>query len=145
MSTESRLSWLRPLAEDMQRLLERAYQTGRADMRRELMDLLGNGGTTASPPPANNSPARVSAKVPPGTVKPAILDLIETSNGIRTDTIITTTGFKENSVRGTLSALMAEGKIKRAANGFWVKNAEAPANAEASWNPSGSGDQTGAD
>ena len=109
---------------DAVRLLEKAYQLGRADMRRELMEILGNGDRSAADPlpDTNIAIARNSAKTPPGTVKSAILNLIETSNGIRTDTIITMTGFEENSVRGTISALMAEKKIKRADNGFWVKN-----------------------
>lgn len=113
---------------DIGRRIEEAYQQGRADMRHELLELLGNEQLVTVPQPLDEivPTARTAPKASPGTVKPTVLNLIETSNGgMRTDTIITTTGFKENSVRAAVSALMAEGKIRRAANGFWVKSADA--------------------
>jgi hypothetical protein len=53
----------------------------------------------------------------PGTVKPALASIIATSSvGVTTETIIARTGFKENSVRGTLHSLRTEGKIEKKGN-----------------------------
>jgi len=111
----------------MARLIVEAYTIGRDDMRRELMALLAPQSQNAAPPlPDPNTTVTIaSSKAPPGTVKPTILRLVETSRGLLTEQIIGSTGFKENSVRGTLSTLLKEGKIER--NGtYWVKNREAP-------------------
>jgi hypothetical protein len=111
---------------DMARLLVQAYMIGREDMRRELMVLLAPKGEKPAPPFPDTNIAVASApiKAPPGTVKPAILRMVETSPGLLTEQIISATGFKENSVRGTLSTLLKQGKIER--NGaYWVKKADA--------------------
>jgi hypothetical protein len=39
--------------------------------------------------------------------------MIEQSPGVSTEQILAATGFKENSVRGTLSTLAKEGRIER--------------------------------
>jgi hypothetical protein len=124
---------------DIASLIREAYELGREDMRRELMALLSREsgdavalvGEVHVPNIAN---ARVSTKAPPGTVRPAIVKMIEGSPGVSTEQILTATGFKENSVRGTLSTLHKEGKIARNAQGYWIKSLEASANqlAEAS-------------
>jgi hypothetical protein len=108
------------------RAIRQAYEMGRQDMRRELMALL-------SPSPNDEAPTRphydtnaqdapvLKTKAPPGTVRPGILRLIEESSGVTTEHILSTTGFKENSVRGTLSTLAKEGKIERRLNEWFVK------------------------
>ena len=101
---------------------------GRADMRRELMAIL-------SPPSHEDAGVSVSwrvqnlpqaeGKLPPGTVKPTILKLVmDTPGGLPTEEIIAKTGFKENSVRGTLSGLLKLGQVFRSGKN-WVANAEA--------------------
>jgi hypothetical protein len=115
---------------DVVRALAEAYAIGRADMRRELMALLSPAsgdavamvGEVYSPNLAN---ARASAKEPPGTVKPTILKLVmDTPGGLPTEEIIAKTGFKENSVRGTLSGLLKLGQVFRSGKN-WVANVEA--------------------
>jgi hypothetical protein len=81
-------------------------------------------GIASTGPLPDVSVARTSGKAPPGTVKPAILNLIETSSGLLTEQIVKITGFKENSVRGTISALSKEGKIRRNGGGHWIKKSE---------------------
>jgi hypothetical protein len=111
---------------DIESLVRKAYEMGREDMRRELMALLSpsaRGGVEATTPTSYGYDAAVAtapAKAPPGTVRPAILKMIETSPGVSTEQILTATGFKENSVRGTLSTLHKERKIARNAEGQWI-------------------------
>jgi Replication protein A C terminal len=118
---------------DLARLLREAYELGREHMRRELMALLSpsHDADTIAPvgalPDTNVAIARTSAKAPPGTVRPAILSMIESSNGVQVAEIIRATGFKENSVRGTVSTLAKEGKIYRNLNGWVAKKLEASA------------------
>ncbi len=58
----------------------------------------------------------------PGTVKPTIIRLIQEANphGISTDDLIENTGFKPNSVRGTVSTLQAEGIISKIENKWHI-------------------------
>ena len=114
-------------------LMREAYEMGRDDMRRELAALLAPSreGGNASPTIGGHGGAiipRTSAKAPPGTVRPAILNIIMNSGGLQTEQIIRATGFKENSVRGTISTLAKEGKIERRLNGWIAKVIEAPTN-----------------
>jgi predicted HTH transcriptional regulator len=113
------------------RLIREAYEIGRQDMRRELMELLSpNDGAPTRlhyDSDASDAAAPKKTKAPPGTVRPAIVKMIEESSGVSTDEILTATGFKENSVRGTLSTLKKEGKITHNAQGYWIKRLEAPA------------------
>jgi hypothetical protein len=108
--------------QSVRKLLEEAYAAGRAkereDMKRELTTFLsrGNEAQVTVARPAINS----NGRAPSGTVKPAIKELIEKApNGIRASDIIKTTGFKDNSVRGTLAALRAEGFAERHGE-LWV-------------------------
>jgi hypothetical protein len=118
---------------DIARLLEEAYNIGREDMRLELVTLLSpsRGNDNANIGEASvigGTPSlRTAEKAPPGTVKPRILKIIEDApSGLRTEQILSVTGFKENSVRGTLSNLSKEGKIERRGE-YWIKKTEAPA------------------
>jgi len=94
------------------KLLEEAYEIGRFKEREELTIFLSRG-NEAQPIIAQSAVDR-NGRAPSGTVKPAIKELIEKApNGIRASDIIERTGFKDNSVRGTLSALRAEGFAER--------------------------------
>jgi hypothetical protein len=104
--------------QDVRKLLEEAFEAGRADMRREMLALLSdNSRQTFYRPTVTLTGSDADLEVgraPSGTVKPAIKELIEKApNGILASDIIEKTGFKENSVRGTLSALKAEGFAER--------------------------------
>ena len=105
--------------QDVLKLLEEAFEAGRADMKRELETFLSRGDTalfTGAVGPA----ADTEVRAPSGTVKPAIKRLIEKApNGIRASDIIERTGFKDNSVRGTLATLRAEGFAERHGE-LWV-------------------------
>ena len=116
---------------DLTRLLREAYEIGREDMRRELMALLSPSRNDAPPlgpvyDTNASDPAVPRTKAPPGTVRPAILRLVEQSAGVTTEHIIRTTGFKENSVRGTLSTLAKEDRIERRLNEWFAKKIKAP-------------------
>ena len=90
---------------------------GREDMRKELLTLLH---PSIRQTDTDVPPTVAPTKAPPGTVRPAILNMIEQSSGVSTEQIMTATGFKENSVRGTLSTLHKERKIARNAEGQWI-------------------------
>lgn len=118
-------------ANEVSRLIKAAYEMGREDMRSELMALLSPSRESGNFERSDQVIVEGTvAKARPGTVRPAILDLINHANGLQTEQIIRTTGFKQNSVRGTISTLAKEGKIERRENG-WVKKIGAPAQAEA--------------
>ncbi|SFK39341.1 hypothetical protein [Methylocapsa palsarum] len=128
--------------EHLRSLLEAAFEAGRAAereaMKRQLLAVLSpselnienvpmaqTGLDTVSQrgPLADEHIAATHAetRAQPGTVKPVIKGLIETAkNGILTSTIIERTGFKENSVRGTLSALKSEGFAERRGDLWFV-------------------------
>jgi hypothetical protein len=136
MNTPSLIPQLDKLAvratADIASLIRDAYEMGREDMRRELVALLSpaSGDAVALVGEVhvpNIASARTSTKAPPGTVRPAILKMIEQSPSVSTEQILAATGFKENSVRGTLSTLHKEGKIKRNAQGCWIRILETPA------------------
>ena len=100
----------------VRKLLEEAYAAGRAkereEMKRELTTFLSRG--SEAQPTVARPEVDSNGRAPSGTVKPAIKELIEKApNGILAADIIEKTGFKENSVRGTLSALKAEGFAQR--------------------------------
>lgn len=121
MNTPSLIPPLEKLAStataDITRLLREAYEIGREDMRKELLSLLHPSPRQAV---TDMRLTVAPAKAPPGTVRPAILNMIEQSSGVSTEQIMTATGFKENSVRGTLSTLHKERKIARNADGQWI-------------------------
>ena len=98
---------------DIASLIREAYELGREDMRKELLTLLHPAPRQGAIHASDIAPAEVTTKAPPGTVRPAILKMIEQSPGVSTEQILAATGFKENSVRGTLSTLAKEGSIER--------------------------------
>ena len=85
MNTPSLIPQLEKLAStataDITRLLREAYEIGREDMRKELLSLLHPSPRQA----VTDTPLTVApAKAPPGTVRPAILNMIEQSSGVST-------------------------------------------------------------
>jgi hypothetical protein len=85
-----------------------------------------HGARAATPKPADlvkdfgTALAQGSQRAAPGTVKPQILKLItDHPLGFSTEELIAVTGFKPNSVRGTLSTLQSEGAIGKV-EGVWA-------------------------
>jgi hypothetical protein len=100
--------------QDIRKLLEEAFEAGRNDMRRELLAVLSHTGQPAHFELAGSDADLQVGRAPSGTVKPTIKAYIENAkDGILTSEIIEKTGFKVNSVRGTLSTLKAEGFADR--------------------------------
>lgn len=63
------------------------------------------------------------ARATPGTVKPTIARIISAApDGLTTEDIVKQTGFKENSVRGTLHNLRTEKTIKKRENRWFAGN-----------------------
>jgi hypothetical protein len=87
---------LRPLIE---KAFELGYDAAVAEMKTKLADLT----------PLNPN-EESSGRAKSGSVKPAIRQMIvETNVGLTLDEIVKATGFKPNSVRGTLWTLSREG------------------------------------
>jgi hypothetical protein len=139
-------------AGDIRKLLQEAFEAGRASARDEIQrDILSYLSTptllgsiaTAHPfdeiapvgptPELDKAVQNVLARAASGTVKPTIKALIEDAkDGILTSDIIAKTKFKENSVRGTLSTLKTEGFAERRGE-LWFR---APKKNEAAGSPS---------
>lgn len=124
--------------QDIYKLLEEAFEAGRNDMRRELLAVLSHPEPSSDIAPRGKLPdldiaaQNVLARAASGTVKPTIKALIENAkNGILTSEIIEKTGFKENSVRGTLSTLKADGFADRRGD-LWFLSKRKGSPAEAS-------------
>jgi hypothetical protein len=111
--------------QDLRELLEEAFESGRADMKRELATFLS--GDTARMTMTVGPAADTEGRAPSGTVKPGIKALIaNASDGITASEIIEMTGFKENSVRGTLSALKADGFAERRGDLWFMSQRKDP-------------------
>lgn len=105
----------------LEALLREAFEAGvvagRDDVRRQLEGFftapvsLGVSRTST----AISVGATTAHRAAPGTVKPTILHSVAESNldGVTTEGLIVMTGFKPNSVRGTVSTLQSEGSIRR--------------------------------
>jgi len=112
--------------QDLRELLEEAFEAGRADMKRELATFL-SGADTALIKGTVGPTVDTEGRAPSGTVKPGIKTLIENAcNGITAAEIIEKTGFKENSVRGTLSALKADGFAERRGDLWFMSQRKGP-------------------
>ena len=121
--------------QDLHKLLDEAYEAGRAkereEIRRQLATYLGPSEAPSGIIPRNVATAMVTANIlaraHPGTVKPVIESLIKNAtNGITASEIIEKTGFKENSVRGTLSALKTDGFAERRGELWFLSHKESP-------------------
>jgi hypothetical protein len=117
---------------DIRKLLEEAFEAGRNDMRRELTVFLAGAPLGIPRVEAHTviggiAPSPNEGRAPVGTVKPTIKAVItEAPNGIRTSEIIEKTGFKENSVRGTLSTLKDEGFAERRGDLWYLSQRKGP-------------------
>ncbi|MGC1863157.1 MAG: hypothetical protein WA733_19080 [Methylocystis sp.] len=122
---------------DFRALIERAIESvrtqERSDMERKLLAVLGKdhnvevpaGTPTSRDVHGSNNPI---TRATPGTVKPTIERLIEEAwGGISTNDLIVKTGFKENSVRATLTTLGRDGFAEKRGD-KWFKRGEAPSN-----------------
>lgn len=135
-------------AAQQERLLTEAFEAGRALGRREasaklkarLFGLLSDDGSDDSvalggPQEffANDGFAGVDVagsdgqehdrRAPPGSVKPAIAKLVGERPGLTTEEVTNATGFKKNSVRGTLWLLSTEEQVERR-EGRWYPVAQ---------------------
>jgi hypothetical protein len=105
-----------------------------AEMAVKLSNVIG-GVIPPSPPDAKMQPAGLSSqedrrkRAPQGTIKPALLKaLTDYQAGLSSSDLVALTGFKENTVRGTLRQLLIEGAVEKRGQ-FWavaIKN-EGPA------------------
>lgn len=123
---------------DIRKLLEEAFEAGRVAARDEIQrgisaylslgtkpmpSLLGS----CAESPTITATEQTAERAPMGTVKPAIKELIENADrGITASEIIEKTGFKENSVRGTLSALKTDGFAERRGELWFLSKHEGP-------------------
>ena len=108
------------ITQDVRRLLEEAYEAGRDDMRKDLDDFLKRGETPNAQATATVPVHEAVSRARAGTVKPAIKILIENATGgISASEIVARTGFKENSVRGTLATLKSENFAERRGD-LWI-------------------------
>lgn len=132
------------LRQTVNRLLAETYHIGRSDgeavarkeageLRAKMLELLGGAyeqqriTTEAeakveqeSAPTGGEQQPRAS-RVAPGTVKPELIRRIENSlEGVTTEALIDETGFKPNSVRGTLSTLHITDKVITKLGNKWI-------------------------
>lgn len=111
----------------LERLLREAFEAGvaagREDIRRQLQGFFDAPSSRRGHPAIVVAPSDVRAA--PGTVKPTILRHIEESSfqGITTEELIAETGFKPNSVRGTVSTLQSERAIAKVGDKWFVPTA----------------------
>lgn len=118
-------------------LLQEAFEAGRAlgrteaaaDLKAKISGLLGSDvasvtGTVAAPVSRTVEPSVSSEKrATSGSVKPTIARIIAEAvdTGLTTEEVVTITGFKPNSVRGTLWGLGNDGlAVKREGRWFPV-------------------------
>lgn len=127
---------LEDIVSDVTRLAQEAYELGSAEgaakLRAELAAILipqeasSRGGVVlgvlATTEVADTGHVVVE-KARMGTVKPGIIRLInETPTGLTQDEIIEKTGFKSNSVRGTLHTIFTEGLVERRSGRYYPKS-----------------------
>ena len=118
-------------------LLDSVYQAGYADgrnaataeLRSKMSAILGDAPAEPIEAYGNPTPSEPDAdgeRAPPGTVKPAILKLIqEHPEGLTRMEIVKLTGFKINSIRGTLWQLHAGDRSILTHKGKWYPRGSA--------------------
>jgi hypothetical protein len=133
-------------AEVLRPLLQEAFNAGKMagreeaalDIRTKIDDVLSGSATVQprSAPPSNGTSPSPSAAIPEkraisGSVKPTIEGMIRAArNGLTVEDIATATGFKINSIRGTLWTLGHDNlAVKR--DGRWFSNTSPEGEAEA--------------
>lgn len=125
-------------SEALRPLIEEAFELGRdagrseasAEMKAKLADLLSDN-HRATPPvaasavvspiaPATRAADTSDKRAKPGSVRPAIMQMIaDTDAGVTSEEIVKATGFKPNSVRGTLWTLGHEGLAVKRGNRWY--------------------------
>ncbi|WP_439572768.1 hypothetical protein [Phreatobacter sp.] len=117
--------------------IKRAYELGRAEgleagkneMRQQLAALIGfphQGPTLLGGSVSHYEPTTpvdvvekpIGQRLPQGSVRPAVIEALKGMTGARPADIAERTGLKENSVRGTLNILRADG-ITDKRNNLW--------------------------
>lgn len=114
------MSLLRKLSTQAAEAIQRAYQLGRSDMKRELILLVA--------PIAGAKLVTSPGRAGRGTVKSVIFRLIQESEGMSSRDVVASArvlGIKDGSTRGTLSALQKERKIEQRNGLWWLTHAEA--------------------
>lgn len=130
--------FIKEVTPEFGRLLERAYQAGfdagkeagaqelRDNVTRALaIGVVGFGALSHIEAKKNATPAtsegddEADGRQPPNSVKPEILRLVRMQPGLTRDEIVAATGFKPNSVRGTLWALRAQDHAIIFEDGRW--------------------------
>ena len=123
---------IRPIIEEA---VNKSYDDGKsvgdreaaARIKARLTDLLGSAAASDAPVKSsltvsdeNRQASTEDERATPGTVKPAILKAIqEAPDGMTTREIADKTGFKYNSVRGTVWTLQKERAIVKADGSRW--------------------------
>jgi hypothetical protein len=107
-----------PALDTLRAALRKAFEAGRAAereaMKTQLLAVLTEAPDSVAARGHIAEQTVNDVRAQPGTVKPAIKDIIvNAADGIRASQIIAQTGFKDNSVRGTLASLKAEGVAVR--------------------------------
>lgn len=110
-------------------LLSEAFEAGRvigrgeaaSELRNKLADFLDVEPVAAGPIIMEH---QAGGRATPGSVKPTILNLIIENPGLSQDEIQQKTGFKPNSVRGTLWTLSAQDKAIHKVSGYWYPGPE---------------------
>jgi hypothetical protein len=111
-------------AEAVREAFELGRNVGRteasADLRAKIDDLLSAGQNAPAAPSSDRSAVSSDGRATQGSVKPTIARMIAESgtDGLTAGKIIDITGFKPNSVRGTLWGLGHDGSIVKRA-GRW--------------------------
>ncbi|WP_143132141.1 hypothetical protein [Methylobacterium sp. 174MFSha1.1] len=139
---------LSELASHQARLMTEAFEAGRAagrveataDILHKIGTILPTGPVVApmlpiaseakgeaarpiAPPPAFGG-GEDTGRATPGSVKPRVAQLVSERPGITTRQIEDATGFKLNSIRGTLWALHAQDHVIERRNGGWYPSAQ---------------------
>jgi hypothetical protein len=105
------------------------YEAGRNAGRKEMAEEVRNkfaamldvGSDAVMDGVSPEDDGQSGGRAAPGTVKPAVLSLIKSSaEGMTTAEIRTATGFKPNSIRGTLWALNTQDKLIEQNGDRWV-------------------------
>jgi hypothetical protein len=132
---------VRDITPAISRMIEEAYQqgysqgfaAGKQEAGQELLQFVASMNTANIPVlydvtmEGTAALSNESDKQPPGTVKPAVLKAIQdSSTGLSIRQIEQKTGFKYNSIRGTVWLLQKEGLVVKGEGNLWVAALDQP-------------------
>lgn len=100
----------------MSRVLAKIQEVASAD----------SAGASETVAPDASDSGEAEGRATPGTVKPAIEKLVLESSGLTMQEIVERTGFKYNSVRGTLYTLKSEGIVDKWGEQWFPAKKEGP-------------------